>query len=63
METLALIIGLFLVVYPLWLICRRAGFHGALSLVVIIPWFGLLIVGAILSFATWRATSTSSKEQ
>ena len=58
-----LIIGTALVIYPLWRICTRAGFNGALSLVAIIPWFGILIVGAVLSFANWCTVSTSSKEQ
>lgn len=40
-------------VVPLWRICARAGFNGALSLLALIPWLGLLIVGAVLSFAAW----------
>jgi hypothetical protein len=42
-----------LVVVPLWRVCRRAGFHPALSLVAIIPLVGLLIVAAVLALAEW----------
>ena len=47
------LVFIVLVIVPLWRICSRAGFHGALSLVAIIPLIGPLIVGAVLSFATW----------
>lgn len=40
-------------VIPFWRICKRAGFSGALSLIVIIPLLGELIVTAILSFSNW----------
>ena len=41
-------------IVPLWRICTRAGFNGALSLLALIPWLGLVIVGAVLSFSTWQ---------
>lgn len=44
-----------LFVLPLWKICKRAGFHPALSLIAIVPLLGILIVGAILAFAEWPA--------
>jgi hypothetical protein len=40
-----------LVVVPLWRICARAGFRPALSLLVLIPWLGILIVSAVLGKA------------
>lgn len=43
-----------LVVFPLWRICERAGLSGAISLIAFVPFFGLLAVGAILSFSQWR---------
>ncbi|SDG94553.1 hypothetical protein SAMN04487926_101331 [Paraburkholderia steynii] len=55
MRGLAPLVSLILVVIPLWRICSRAGFHGAISLLGIIPLLGPFIVGAILSFGTWRA--------
>jgi hypothetical protein len=42
-------------IVPLWRVCSRAGFNGALSLLALIPWLGLIIVGAVLSFAAWPA--------
>jgi hypothetical protein len=47
-----------LVIIPLWRICRRAGFHGAISLLALIPVIGALIVGAVLSFCDWPAKKT-----
>ena len=55
MEFLALVVMSVLVVVPLWRICARAGFNGALSLLALIPWLGIVIVGAVLSFASWPA--------
>jgi len=52
-----------LIIVPLWRVCTRAGFNGALSLLVLIPWLGVLIVGAVLSFATWPISSNTTKEQ
>jgi uncharacterized membrane protein YhaH (DUF805 family) len=45
-----------LVVVPLWRICERAGLSGAISLIALFPFVGLLAVGAILSFSQWRIT-------
>ena len=44
-----------LFVIPLWKICKRAGFHPALSLIAGVPLLGILIVGAVLAFAEWPA--------
>lgn len=62
MELLMAIIVTVLVVVPLWRICARAGFSGALSLIALIPWLGVLIVGAILSFANWPTKTNAVKE-
>lgn len=63
MEFLGLIIGAILVIVPLWRICIRAGFNGALSLIALLPWLGVVIVGAILSFANWPEKTKTVKEQ
>jgi hypothetical protein len=47
------LVVLILVIVPLWRICARAGFVPALSLLVVIPWLGFLIVAAVLGFAEW----------
>ena len=43
-----------LFIVPLWKVCTRAGFNGTLSLLALIPWLGLIIVGGVLSFSTWQ---------
>lgn len=62
MELLVAIIALILIIVPLWRICTRAGFNGALSLLALIP-LGLVLVGAILSFANWSTKANAIKEQ
>lgn len=47
------LIFLVLLIVPLWRICGRAGFSPALSLLLIIPVLGFLIVAAVLGFAQW----------
>lgn len=44
-----------LVVVPLWRIYQRAGLNPALSLLVLIPWVGGLVVLAMLAFSSWPA--------
>ncbi len=63
MELVVVIIAAILVIVPLWRICTRAGFNGALSLLALIPWFGVVIAGAILSFANWPAKTNAVKKQ
>jgi hypothetical protein len=63
MELLGAIIALVLVIVLLWRICTRAGFNGELSLLVLIPWLGVVIVGTILSFANWPTKANAVKEQ
>jgi uncharacterized membrane protein YhaH (DUF805 family) len=53
MELIFYIIFAAIFVVPLWKICVRAGFNGALSLLALIPWLGLVIVGGVLSFSEW----------
>lgn len=55
MEVLALVIAALLII-PLWRVCTRAGFFGALSLLIFLPWFGVLYVGAILLFYSSTAS-------
>lgn len=62
MELLLAIIASVLVIVPLWRICARAGFNGALSLLALIPWLGVLIVGAVLSFVKWPMPTNLTKE-
>jgi hypothetical protein len=53
-EFIGGVIGLILLIVPLWRICARAGFSPALSLLAIIPWIGFLILAVVLGFSEWR---------
>lgn len=53
------LLGLVLLVIPLWKICQRAGLNPALSVLAIVPLFGLAIVAGILAFKSWPATRTA----
>jgi hypothetical protein len=46
------VIGVVFVVVPYWFIFRKAGFHPALSLLMIIPLAGV-IMRFFLAFAEW----------
>lgn len=50
---LFMIICVAVVVIPLWQICKKAGFSPLLSLLVVIP-FGGLILLYVLAFARWK---------
>jgi hypothetical protein len=54
------LIAAALVIVPLWRICERAGFSPALSLLVVIPWLGFLIIAAVLGFAEWPSLKNRS---
>ncbi|MDV6031341.1 MAG: hypothetical protein F9B45_14820 [Phycisphaera sp. RhM] len=43
-----------LVVFPLWLICKKAGFPGWISLAVFFPVLNLILL-FYLAFAPWPA--------
>lgn len=45
-------VALLLTVLPFWFICKKAGFHGALSLLMLIP-IGNIILIFILAFTEW----------
>lgn len=53
MELIPYLIFAALLIVPLWRICTRAGFNGALSLLALIPWLGLAVIGGVLSYASW----------
>jgi hypothetical protein len=49
------LISLLLLLVPTWMIMKKAGFNPALSLFLILPGLGAIIVVAILAFARWPA--------
>ena len=53
-ELLVLVALPFLVVLPVWRICSKAGFPGALSLLALIPIANLFLL-FFLAFADWPA--------
>ncbi len=50
------VFGLPLIV-PLWKIHAKAGMRPALSLLVFLPYLGLLITTMVLAFSRWPATA------
>lgn len=52
-------IPVLIVIYPLWKIFQRTGFSPLMSLLVLVPYFGLLIVALVLAFAQWPASQSS----
>jgi hypothetical protein len=44
---------IFLIMIPTWFICKKAGFSPWLSLLVIVPMGGLVLL-YILAFADWK---------
>lgn len=49
------LIAIAVVLVPLWQICKKAGFTPWLSLLVFVP-FGGLILLYVLAFARWKVT-------
>ncbi len=43
------------VILPLFVICRKTGLDGWISLIAIIPYFGPMIVAVILARSRWPA--------
>ena len=50
----AVVMSILLTVIPFWQICKKAGFHPALSLLMLVP-FGQLILPFYIAFANWPA--------
>jgi len=56
---LGVVLGALLTVVPYWFILKKAGFHPALSLLVIIP-LGSVVMRFFLAFAEWPSLKKSS---
>ena len=48
------VVAVLLVIIPLWFICKKAGLSPWLSLIVLFPAFGGLILLYILAFTEWK---------
>jgi len=51
---LAVFFAVLITVIPFWKICEKAGFPGALSLLMLVP-FGNLVLPFYLAFVEWPA--------
>ncbi len=63
MGAAVLLFGVLLTVFFVWLFWRiftKAGLAGPLSLLVLVPGIGALIVICILAFSQWRVVPASS---
>lgn len=50
---IVILVGMAIVIVPTWFICKKAGFTPWLSLLVIVP-FGGLILLYVLAFSEWK---------
>jgi len=50
---MSLLMSLFLL-YPLWIICRRAGLNPYWALLVFIPYIGVMAVAVALGSMRWK---------
>jgi hypothetical protein len=48
-----ILVGLAIVILPLWMICKKAGFSPWLSLLSLIPLGGLILL-YVLAFSDWK---------
>jgi amino acid permease len=54
MPCLGLVLAVVFVVVPFWMIFTKAGFNGALSLLMLIPLVNIIMI-SYLAFAEWTA--------
>jgi type VI protein secretion system component VasK len=52
-----LVVGLLFVV-PFWQICKKAGFTPALSLLIMVPFVGIIVL-FVVAFSDWPALRKS----
>jgi ABC-type proline/glycine betaine transport system permease subunit len=52
------LVGVFIVIVPLWQTARKAGLNGAISLLSFIP-LGALLALYIIAFSQWKSTPQS----
>jgi hypothetical protein len=53
-SVIAAVGGVFLIIWPVWRICSRAGFPGALGLLIMVPFLNVVLL-YVLAFAEWPA--------
>ncbi len=60
---LSTLITALLFLYPLWRIFARAGLNPLLSLLVLVPYLGPIVVTIVLAFAHWPNTDYRRTER
>ena len=58
-DFLPFIIGVILTIIPTWRIIQRTGFNPFLSLLIVVPAIGPLIVLIVLAFGDWPAQKST----
>jgi len=53
-SVIAALLGVVVIIWPAWRICSRAGFPGALGLLIVVPLLNLVLL-YVLAFAEWPA--------
>ena len=56
---LSTLVTALLFLYPLWRIFSRAGLNPLLSLLVLVPYLGPIVVVVVLAFAQWPNTGSN----
>jgi hypothetical protein len=51
---LMMVVGVAILIIPLWRICTKAGLAGPLSLIALLPGIGQLIVLYVIAFSDWK---------
>jgi uncharacterized membrane protein YhaH (DUF805 family) len=54
---LFVLILIAILIVPIWRILTKMGLAGALSLLIIIPWIGWIILLYVVAFSDWRIVS------
>ena len=57
-----IVVAGILLLLPLWRIHKRAGLHPALSLLVLVPYAGVLICSLVLAISRWPAVEREPRE-
>lgn len=52
-EYIPFVVGMILTLIPAWRIVKRTGFNPILSLLIVVPLVGPLIVLIVLAFGDW----------
>ncbi len=60
-DVLQGLIAALLLIFPIWKIHKRAGIWPPLSLIIFIPWLGLVISPLILAFVPWPSANTNNE--